>query len=721
MRRHDVLARGRPLAFLFLALVLVTVPLVGQSTSPLQVQQTLDTRQIYVSGTGTPDQAKLNLILTGSGPAGRYPIDCLLVIDTSATANLATADQVAFDLIDHLSRQDRVGILTFASNAQLAVPLAGNQSRLKSTIADLKTGGKTALGDALQTARQEFLQNGRPDAVWVEILLTDGQSDTGRPPSGEAAIAKEAGIKIAPVGIGILINRALLEELAGKTGGLFFPRPTATTVSQIMDLLSVKNAAQDIVIKTVLPAGLRFVGATSTPHSVRSNPDGTTSLTWDIPQLPIGTEWKTQVSLTATSAGTWTIDQSAGITYTNFRGADGTLSLPNLTITAITAITPPPPPTPPTADFSVEPASPTAREQVAFHDRSSDPDGTVVAWAWSFGDGTTSKDENPVHTYAHSGSYPVSLVVTDDDGLASKAFSKTLRVRDASPVARFDVLPAQPRLGTETTFDASKSYDPDGHIVSYSWDFNGDGEFDATSANPTATTLFSKAGETAVILKVTDNEGATTTAKKTINVLPSLSVSRTIDTCLPNDETIAGGGVEVTVTITANTQIHGLSLHENLPEGWSFTPVDNGSATLKKDSMDWLFLETLKAGDQRVIQYALTAPQTGSQTQETSVSIDGTVASASPKLSQMVLGEDKIMLVPTLPIPVVISRWDTKNDTINLCLPQEIAFDQIQYAVSLWLSGKPVPHTGDQTITLSVMRDLIAYWLTNTPAQDPLP
>jgi len=725
MMRYNVTARGKPLAFFLLALALVAVPLVAQS-SPLQVQQTLDARQIYVSGTGTPDQAKLDLTLTGSGPAGRYPIDCVLVIDTSATANLSAVQQVAFDLIDHLSRQDRVGIVTFATNAQVVLPLSGNQSRLKSMIADLKTSGKTALGDALQKARQEFAQNGRPDAVWLEILLTDGQNDVGRSTEGEPDIAKEAGIKIVSVGIGTLINRALLQDLAETSGGLFFARPAANTVSQIIGRFSVTAAAQDVTIKTVLPTGLRFAGATHSPQSVRSNADGTTSLTWTIPEIGIGAQWTTQVTVTAMSAGTWTIDQSAGVAYTSFRGTSETLALPNLTLTAIT---PPPPPTPPTAAFAIDPTSPAAMEQVAFHDRSSDATGTITAWSWRFGDGTSSTAQNPTHSYESGGDYTVTLVVTNGAGLASKPVSKTLHVRNASPVAAFNVQPAQPRLGAETTFDASASYDPDGHIASYAWDFNDDGQIDATSAVPTASTTYTKAGETTVVLKVTDDEGAIATAKKTISVLPSLTVTRTIDTCLPDDETIAGGTVTVTVTISANAQINGLSLHEDLPiddsddsaGAWTFKAVDNSSATLKQNSMDWLFMETLKPGDQRVIHYTLTAPQTTSETEETSVSIGGTVASSSPKLSQMVLGEDKITLVPTLSIPVVISRWDTKNEAIDLCLPHEIAFDQIQYAVSMWLSGDEVPHTGGKTITLGVMRDLIAYWLTNTPVEDPLP
>lgn len=48
---------------------------------------------------------------------------------------------------------------------------------------------------------------------------------------------------------------------------------------------------------------------------------------------------------------------------------------------------------------------------------SMDPDGTIVSYLWEFGDGTTSVDANPVHTYAAEGTYPAKLTVTDNQGL----------------------------------------------------------------------------------------------------------------------------------------------------------------------------------------------------------------------------------------------------------------------------------------------------------------
>ncbi len=52
----------------------------------------------------------------------------------------------------------------------------------------------------------------------------------------------------------------------------------------------------------------------------------------------------------------------------------------------------------------------------AFTDQSTDPDGTIVSWAWDFGDGGVSAEQNPEHTYPLSFFYFVTLTVTDDKG-----------------------------------------------------------------------------------------------------------------------------------------------------------------------------------------------------------------------------------------------------------------------------------------------------------------
>lgn len=79
---------------------------------------------------------------------------------------------------------------------------------------------------------------------------------------------------------------------------------------------------------------------------------------------------------------------------------------------AINDLPAPPPNAPPTADFSHV----CTGASCAFTDLSSDSDGTVASWSWTFGDGTVATERNPTHAYACSGTYAVMLQVTDDRG-----------------------------------------------------------------------------------------------------------------------------------------------------------------------------------------------------------------------------------------------------------------------------------------------------------------
>jgi PKD repeat protein len=64
----------------------------------------------------------------------------------------------------------------------------------------------------------------------------------------------------------------------------------------------------------------------------------------------------------------------------------------------------------PTADFNLNPAQSCAIPQVVFFtDQSTTPD----TWLWSFGDGSTSTLQNPVHTYTSTGIFLVTLTVSD--------------------------------------------------------------------------------------------------------------------------------------------------------------------------------------------------------------------------------------------------------------------------------------------------------------------
>ena len=81
----------------------------------------------------------------------------------------------------------------------------------------------------------------------------------------------------------------------------------------------------------------------------------------------------------------------------------------------------------PVAVVTVSPAKPTTLDTVTFTDASTDVDGTIVSWAWDFGDGNQATLQNSSHTYPKPGTYTVNLTVIDDDG-ASAATSVTVTV-----------------------------------------------------------------------------------------------------------------------------------------------------------------------------------------------------------------------------------------------------------------------------------------------------
>ena len=74
---------------------------------------------------------------------------------------------------------------------------------------------------------------------------------------------------------------------------------------------------------------------------------------------------------------------------------------------------------PPTCDSSYSPPAPTTDDTVAFTDKSTDADGSVVGWDWDFGDGGTSTVQNPSHSYDDAGAFTVTLTVEDDDGASA--------------------------------------------------------------------------------------------------------------------------------------------------------------------------------------------------------------------------------------------------------------------------------------------------------------
>jgi len=93
----------------------------------------------------------------------------------------------------------------------------------------------------------------------------------------------------------------------------------------------------------------------------------------------------------------------------------------------------------PVAAFDWTPAIPNAKEVVAFRDNSSDADGSVANWFWTFGDGRSSSERSPEVTYTSPGVRSVCLRVWDNDGKSSAPTCRSVIIDDRlEGTLRFD-------------------------------------------------------------------------------------------------------------------------------------------------------------------------------------------------------------------------------------------------------------------------------------------
>src|SRR5512136_2196581 len=158
---------------------------------------------------------------------------------------------------------------------------------------------------------------------------------------------------------------------------------------------------------------------------------------------------------------------------------------------------------PPKAQFIAYPRQGTAPMTVLFLDVSQ---GSPSSRLWDFGDGTTSTDMFPLHTYVAPGKYTVKLTVTNSGGSDTLVRENFIIVRVGNPPkAQFTAYPQDGAAPLAVTFlDLSRGY-PSSRV----WDF-GDGA-SSTDINPVH--VYEKPGKYTVTLTVTNDAGSDTVVR----------------------------------------------------------------------------------------------------------------------------------------------------------------------------------------------------------------
>jgi len=126
----------------------------------------------------------------------------------------------------------------------------------------------------------------------------------------------------------------------------------------------------------------------------------------------------------------------------------------------------------------------------------------VIAWNWNFGDGGTSTDQSPMHTFSAAGIYTVNLTVSNSNGTDSKLATINVSEKPVLPVANFSAKPTSGKAPLTVAFTEKSTGSP----TSWKWSF-GDGTT-STTRNPKH--KYSKAGNYTVSLKTTNDAGSNT-------------------------------------------------------------------------------------------------------------------------------------------------------------------------------------------------------------------
>jgi hypothetical protein len=190
-----------------------------------------------------------------AGAAERPPLVAALVVDTSGSMEsvLGQFQSAAIALVRRLGTADRIALVRFSSDVEVALPLTADREALAARIAALRADGATALYDAVW-AGVEQVRSAPGAGLRAVILLTDGK-DEGEGPEGTPGSALRleplrqrllgARIPVFILGLGKAVDRDVLETLAAGSGGRVFYADRAGDLRALLDtvagtLLSVR-------------------------------------------------------------------------------------------------------------------------------------------------------------------------------------------------------------------------------------------------------------------------------------------------------------------------------------------------------------------------------------------------------------------------------------------------------------------------------------------------
>jgi len=202
-------------------------------------------------------------------------------------------------------------------------------------------------------------------------------------------------------------------------------------------------------------------------------------------------------------------------------GAEGTRTLTKMNYIEVTYA-------PPVASFTAAPTVGQVPLTVNFTNSST---GTIAEYAWTFGDGGTSAEENPSHVYEAPGRYSVELTITGPGGEDSQYRWRLVRTTCGPPVADFEADVTTGPTPLDVQF-GNLTQAADACPATYAWQF-GDG---ATSTEEEPAHSYTTPGSYTVTLTATSEGGNDTEAKNAYIVVTEPGDDDDDDDTTPGDD-----------------------------------------------------------------------------------------------------------------------------------------------------------------------------------------
>jgi len=310
-------------------------------------------KEINVTEINCDETLKVTLSLTAQPDIITTPVDIVLLIDRScslAGVPFSLLKQSLYEFIDQIDEasdgtqnvtignESRIGLVSFAGEAQINVPLSTSVETLKNAIEDLTTGCNSNHYAAFSTATQ--LLTNTSENRKVIVLFTASHNTLGEDPAIAAKAAKDAGITIYGIGVtglGGLETERLKTWVTQPSEEYAFITSALTELNDIFEevaneIIGTRGVTNVVINETINPDFEIVNILTPNYGTVQQNTEN--RLTWLIQQLGRNQTQKAILEFyirhISNTVGTKTVNES--ITYCDDEGSTVTFPSPTVTI-----------------------------------------------------------------------------------------------------------------------------------------------------------------------------------------------------------------------------------------------------------------------------------------------------------------------------------------------------------------------------------------------------